>query len=538
MKFRSALLTVCLAAAPLACAPRAPEPEPRGDGISLVLLVAVDQARADYLDRFRPLFTSGLARLLDGGAVFTDAHHEHSMTATAPGHAALSTGAEPARSGIVGNEWRDRETGLSVYAAGSSASRSPVYLEVTALGDWMKERDPRSKVFTASGKDRSAVMLGGQRPDGAYWYDRSSGAWTTSSYYAGAERAWLDELNDRRWLDTAFGTLWVPLAGYPAVDEYGIRRINAGPYQVSGAHALGGLDLEPGPSFYGDIYDSPFLDGYLAQLARTILVEEELGMDGSPDLLAISFSALDTVGHDYGPDSPEVLDVLLRLDTLLGDLFDLVDERVGAEHVLAGLSSDHGVQRLPELDMDEALAARRMLDDDIACVQAAGRELQAHVGGSGWSLSSWGGLYLDDDALTALGADPERIEALAVELLESCAAIRKVWTAAELTSDWNDDPDWERFRRNYFPVRSPDLSLQYEPFHLMESGTGTTHGSPYDYDSHVPFILYGPGVGPVRIDERVATVDMAPTLARLLGIEPPASIDGEDRSPLLQPTWN
>ena len=163
---------------------------PRGDDPSLVVLIVVDQLRGDYLERFRPVLDGGLGWLLDNGAVYSDAHQNHAMTATAPGHATISTGVEPSRSGIIGNEWFNRETGLSEYSAG--VSNSPANLEVTAIGDWFKAADLRSKVFTVSGKDRSAVMMGGQRPDAAYWYDKSDGVWTSSRYYTRAIEPWLE----------------------------------------------------------------------------------------------------------------------------------------------------------------------------------------------------------------------------------------------------------------------------------------------------------------------------------------------------------
>lgn len=532
-------LAFCLLLALGACgiepeaAPSRVEPRPRGDDVSLVVLLVVDQARADYLQRFAPLFEGGLARLLKQGAIFTDAHHEHSMTATAPGHASLSTGLEPASSGIVGNSWIDRSTGRTAYSAVSSSSPAPSYLRGTAIGDWIKGADPASKVFTASAKDRSAVMLGGRRPDGAYWYDHWTGNWESSAYYAGAAREWLSELNARRWPDRWFGTLWEPLEGLEIPPEYGLRTLDTGVMDMAGPHAIGSMELAPGPGFYGSFYDTPYVDAFLLELGKTIVEAESLGEDGSVDLLALSFSALDTVGHDFGPDSAEVLDVLLRLDRLLGELFDFLSERVGAEHLLIAFSADHGVQRLPEIEVADNELARRLGDEDALCVQRAGRRLEEYIGGDGWYIATYHGWYLDHDRLIELGADPADVEARAAELLEECAAIRQVWTNAELSSDSSDEPGWERFKRNYHPPRSPDLTVQFEPYRLYSSGVGTTHLSPYDYDSKVPMILLGRGIEARRISERVATVDLAPTLAELIGVPTPEELDGRSRVSLL-----
>lgn len=510
-------------------------PAPRGEGVSLVVLVAVDQARYEYLERFRPLLAGGLARLLDEGTVFTNAFQNHATTETAPGHAALSTGTEPAHSGIVANEWFERDTGRVVLSVGTSAEPSPEYLETTALADWMRAADSRSKVFSASAKDRSAVMLGGHDPDGAYWYDSSTGAWRTASYYDRARRQWLEDYNLSRPLESLFGSEWTPLASQVPREEYGIRDADRGLFAQGFPHPLGGYELEPGPWFYGAIYGTPFIDWYLGQLAQTIVVQEDLGADGNVDLLALSFSALDTVGHAYGPNSPEVLDVVLRLDRVLGELLDLLVDRVGREHLLVALSADHGVPALPELLALEGEPARRLGADDVACVQNAGLALRHRIGGRDWLRSAEGGFYLNERALAGLGVDKADIERAAADLLQQCDAVRRVWTSTELAAgEPVDDPYWERYHNNFFPGRSPDLQVQLWPHYLAYAGTGTTHGSPYDYDAHVPIVFWGAGIPHGSVATRVAAVDVAPTLAALLGVRAPADLDGVERTGLLE----
>ena len=528
----SLVLLIAFAAALASCAsPPEPEPSPRGDGISLVVMVVVDQLRADYLERFRPVFTGGLARLLDDGAVFTDAHHNHANTSTGPGHATLSTGLEPAKSGIIGNSWRDPASGSSVYSAGLSANPSPVNLQGTALGDWMKEADPVSRVFTASPKDRSAVMLGGQGPDAAYWYSQQTGAWRSSRYYEHAARPWLEEFHQRGLLEAHFGSTWEPTTDPGAWGELDIVELDRGSFPNGFPRRIGGYAPSPEPGFYGDIYDSPLMDWYLGEFARELVVREQLGQDGNVDLLALSFSALDAVGHGYGPNSPEVLDVLVRLDGYLGELFALLDSQVGREHVLLALSSDHGVVPMPEYQEMMGLEGRRLGTPDAVCIQEAGNSLTAEFGDDRWFLR---GFYLNHAAIERHGLDPAAVVSRAAELFSACAAVRRVWTASELEGEWPvDDPAYERFRNNHFPGRSPDLTLQMEPYDLWYPGIGTSHGSVYDYDSHVPLILVGPGIAAGRVPDRVATADLAPTIARLLGIAAPDGLDGVDLTDLL-----
>ncbi len=512
-------------------------PLPRGDGPSLVLLISIDQARAEYLTRFRPAFTGGLAYLLDNGAVFTDAHQNHSMTATAPGHATLATGLNPGRSGIVGNGWYDRERAEQIYSARRDDVTGPGWLMGTALGDWMKAADSRSKVFSASAKDRSAVIFGGQNPNGAYWYNQDTGAWRTSSYYGRRRRVWVQEYNSDSLLDSFFGVAWepLPLPDTVDLDELGMAEPDTGAWDYTFPHVIGRGSLEPDIGFYNAVYDSPLADWYLARFAMAILDNEGLGDDGSPDLLAISFSAADTVGHSYGPNSREVLDVFVRLDRALGELFDFIEREVGMQHVVIGLSADHGVAPLPEVRALQGEAGERRDPSDVLCVQGAGTRLEQEFGlaNADWASRD---LYLNPLVVEAAGYSVAAVESRLAELVMACPSVLHVLTATQLAAGSQPagvDPEiWQRARNNFHPLRSPNLLIVYEPFFLEQMGMGTTHGSPHHYDSNVPFVVVAPGASPAVVDTRVNTVDMAPTLATLLGIPMP-DVDGVERTSLL-----
>jgi arylsulfatase A-like enzyme len=503
-----------------------------------VVLLVVDQGRPDYLERFSGLFSDGLRRLLAEGISFTEARHAHGASYTAVGHAALVTGSHPRRHGIVGNGWVDRDSGEWTYCIDDSRyDRSPKKLLVSTLGDWLKERYPEARVFSASGKDRAAVLLGGHQADGAFWFDREEGGFTTSAYYGSRPPVWLDKFNQRRWLEgEVFGRPWQPLPEVavlsPEEERFlGVEGADEGAFLRAFPHHLGWISVIPEESFYWGVYESPFVDAYLAELAMTLVEAEGLGSDETPDLLALSFSALDTVGHEYGPNSREVLDTLLRLDRVLGDLLRRLEDRVGADRLVVALSSDHGVAPLPEYEAGRGGSTRRLGAEDIACLQRAGEALRDRFGDGDWILQ---GLYLQRPELAEAGVPREEMEGALARALEACPAVERAWKAGELTGDL-DGGEMTRgaetveglFRHGHHPERSPDLVLQLRPEILASSGRGTTHGSAYDHDIRVPLLFWVPGVPAARSPLPVWTVDLAPTLAELAGVPLPEGLDGQ-----------
>ncbi len=502
------------------------------DGPRLVLFLVVDQMRAEYLDRFGPLFTGGLARLNAESVRFTQAHHFHSATETAPGHATLSTGLFPSHHGIVANYWFDRQEGDFTYSVSDPTfRRSPRNLDATTLGSWIKAASPASKVFAASGKDRSALLTAGKEADGAFWYDREDGSFTSTGYYYPDELpTWLLEFNDRKLVDDHFATLWEALPeARNAGAEIGIADTDLGPLTERFPHTFGSLSMHREDSFYASIYSTPVVDSYLAQLARALIEGEQLGQDGYVDFLGLSFSATDTVGHGYGPNSREVLDTLLRLDRELEELFDYLDRTLGMDKVIVSLSADHGVLELPEYLRDEGLAGRRLAAADLVCMQSAGEGLAQQFGDEPWVLDDG---YLDEELIAERGLDLATVERAAAHLLEACPGIARVWTRTSLEqAAAAEDPIGQLFVNVLHPQRRANYYIEFEPSYLPIDSYGTTHGSPHRYDTHVPWLLRLPDGAARRIETRVHTVDVAPTIAALLGaaVEVPASLDGVDR---------
>ncbi len=527
------IVALAVAAALLAgCVPEAPPPDgtPR-----LVLFIVIDQGRYDYLERFRPLLKFGLARLLEESVVFTNAHHDHAITTTAPGHATLSTGAYPNRHGIINNWWVDRRNGKQVAAVGSPPS--PKALEAPAFGDWLKSTYSRSKVFAASGKDRAAILTAGREADGAYWTQTSDGRFVSSRFYHLRYPGWLRAYHKEAVPDRYFGQAWEPL---PEVVEqgpaYGIVTLGTGTVDRGFPHPIGPAWPQPSPNFYKAlISDTPFGDAYLTDFAQALIEAEDLGADAYPDFLGVAYSATDKIGHAWGPDSPELLDTLLRLDRTLGELLDFVDQHVGLENTLVSLSADHGVTPLPEILEARGVEGHRFGAQENLCFQLARRQLRQKFGEQEWFTTSF---YLDRKRVAAAAVEPAAIENETRRLIELCSGVERVWTRSELENgkpgEAGEAAMLRLYRHSFHPERSPDLLVQLEPHTLPVMTTNvTTHGSPYPYDTHVPWLLRLPSGTAARVGERVATVDVAPTLARLVGVTPPADLDGVDRRSLL-----
>ncbi len=525
------------------------------ESVRLVLLLVIDQARVEYLERLRPVFKRGMKRLLDEGMQFTDAHQDHAQTSTGPGHASLATGLYPSHSGIVGNSWFDRQQDRRMYCvedeaspllpiavepsiaspAKSSSGRSPQNLLGTAFPDWLKQANPRSKAFGVSRKDRSAILLAGKQADAAFWYGGENGDLITSRYYLDRYPQWMRNFLDRKIPDSYFGQTWEPRpVGTETLKQLAIEEVDQGLFQQGFPYPLGGTSLRPNSRFYGDFGSSPYFEDYLLAFVRDLIEGEKLGQDDAVDYVGIGFSVLDSVGHRYGPNSREVLDTWIRLDEGLGELFDYLDQKVGMGQVLISLSADHGVLTLPEYLVMKQKPGGRGEVNDVVCFQSAMRRFEKKFGRDTWWTSHF---YLNYSTLGRRNLRRQDIESEIAGLLESCSIVEKVWTRTQVeAAAGSQDPFLQLFSRSFHRERSGDLFLQVKKYHLLASrGRGTSHGSPYDYDTHVPLLLRVPGMPAKKIAQpRVQTVDLAPTLASLLGISTPAGLDGTDRSSLLR----
>ena len=488
----------------------------------LVLLIAVDQFRYDYLTRFGTEYTGGFKRLLANGAVFTNAYLEHYPTVTAIGHATMLSGATPSMSGIIGNDWFDRESGKSVASitdetvkpvgAADASKASPRRLLVTTLGDEMKLASGAPKgtanaprVIGISLKDRAAIMPVGRGADAAYWFDTKTGSFVSSTYYMKDVPEWVRAFNSHRPADSLAGQAWLALSvGTPVLKQ---------------------LPKETDSKLYEAVYGSPFGNQMLLDFTTTAIAEERLGQRGVVDLLSVSFSSNDSVGHTFGPDSPQVRDIAVRTDRAIGQLLERVDKLVGLQHAIIALTADHGVAPLPESLTERSLPGGRMTNKEL--FDAIERALSLRFGEGTWLMATAGSSpYLNYSLIAEKQLDAAEVRRVAAAAAMRVPHVARVYTRDQLLrAEVANDLIGSRVLRGFNPQRSGDLEIILEPY-WMRQATGTTHGSPYNYDAHIPLILMGRGVKPGKYAGRVALNDLAPTLAALIDVDAPAASSG------------
>jgi predicted AlkP superfamily pyrophosphatase or phosphodiesterase len=514
-------------------------------GPRLVLVIVVDQFRFDFLERFKDLFgRDGFNRLMAGGALFTNANYDYVPTYTAPGHAAVFTGSMPAQNGIVGNTWFDRESGrvrvmvsdpdartiTSAGTASEAGSFSPRNLIGSTIGDQMRlANNFQSKVIAVSYKDRSAILPGGRRPNGVFWFNAAQGAFVSSDYYFKELPAWVKMFNSQERPDKYFGAKWSLALSDDAykraqADNLALQRTSLGekfPYTVTGG------EEKPGARFYSAFELTPFASEYLADFARAALEAEALGADQFPDLLSVSFSGPDLAGHAYGPDSREVLDLYVRLDRVIADLLGYIDRRVGLRNTLIAVTGDHGVAPVPERMRALGFDADRI--SGRAVVEAANKALAARFGGEKWVLGFVNDqLYLDRRLMAERKAEPAEAERIAGEAALTVPGIVNFFTRTQLVEGrMPAGPLSRRVVNGFNRLRSGDVCIVTKPFSfVIEGNLATTHGSAYNYDTHVPVIFFGAGVRAGRYHTACSPSDIAPTLAAILGVEPPSNLLG------------
>ena len=487
--------------------PAAPPARPK-----LLVMIAVDQFRYDYLTRFRKDYTAGLAQLLTQGAVFTNANYEHAPTVTAVGHSTMLTGASPVLSGIVSNEWYEKETGKvtssvrdekSELLGAEGVAATPRRLLVSTVADEIKMSGRgESKSIGISLKDRSAILLPGRMADAAYWFNGEQGNWVSSTWYMPALPPWVASHNAKRAADRFLGKPWIPLGA---------------------TQPLRTMTSKPDAMYYSRMETSPFGNEIVEEMAELAIENEKLGTHATTDVLAISFSSNDLVGHAYGPDSPEARDMSITTDRLLGKLFAYLDKKVGMRNVLVALTADHGVAPVPEVNTRRKMPGGRLKDSDVT--SAVEKRLTEKFGSGKWSVGRGGEqIYLNPQLVDQYGGPAAR--AAAADAIRNIPHIYRVYTREQLLQgETGQDKISRRVLNGYHPARGADLVVVLEPYYVF-GNTAATHSSPFNYDTHVPVLLMGPGVKPGRYHQAAAVNDIAPTLATILEVEVPSGSMG------------
>jgi predicted AlkP superfamily pyrophosphatase or phosphodiesterase len=517
-----------------------PPPAPVAAKPKLIVFIAVDglpqRQIVDYRDQLAP---DGIRRFLDRGAWFSQAHHGYAFTVTAAGHATMLTGAYPHTSGIIGNDWINPATGEPEYCTGDTSATyighptkkldgtSPKNLRVETVGDVLKRLDSRSKVIAISGKDRGAILPGG-KTGVAYMYQSSTGQFASTTFYMQDHPQWVKDFHAKKPADAYFHREWKPLLA----DSAYARSLPDGQkwYAKGGSlpKTMGeGMD-KPGPAFYASLLPSPFSDELSLDFARAAIAGEGLGQDDAPDILSVSLSGHDYVNHAYSAESRLSHDHLLRLDQAFQAFFRDLDATVGKDNYVAVLTADHGFMPAPDYSLSLGRDAGKQSGSQM--LKRLNEELAKKYGEGPWArYLSASAVALNNPLIAQKKVDVAALSEDARRILLAEPGIAVVYTRAELESGSRAGaPYFEPMRNTWNRDLSGDLQYALKPYWMMSSSNATTHGSPYEYDTNIPLLFYGPRwVRVAQVDTRVASADIAPTLARILGVPAPSASEGK-----------
>ena len=506
-------------------------------GPKLLLILVIDQFRYDYLERFRPYFVGRGFNLLLGGANFVDCRYDYATTVTCAGHATLLTGAYPNIHGIIANEWFDNRSYRKVYCAEDSGTTlvggpvgpgmSPRKLMGSTLGDELRLATGfQSKVVAISLKDRASIMPGGHTANAAYWYDAASGHFVTSTYYMQALPSWVAASNQSLPAKAYCGKSWQALPETPGAGGQVLKQFTPG------------LLARPCPDsqFLGWLNATPYMTEIELSFALEAVKQERLGQGATTDLLALSLSENDYIGHGYGPYSVEVADVTIRTDRYLADFFNSLDRLVGLDNVWIAFSSDHGVAPTPAFSVEHHLSGPAAAP---LAVGAAVEDALSKAFGAGPWVEDVDEFYINLNRFTLQkrGADLAKAEAIAAEAAASVPGVRAAFTHTQLTQlqllqgSLLYSPIMRKASNSFNEQRSGDVFMVQEPFAVtIPPGTGSNHGAPWNYDAQVPLILWGSVFKPGTYAVPCEPIDLAPTLAVALGLTQPSGAQGRPLS--------
>ncbi len=503
----------------------------------LVVGIVIDQMRHDYLQRYAYQFgNDGFKRMMNEGFEARNNHYNYVPTYTAPGHASIYTGTTPRYHGVIANDWFSRVLGRSVYcvgdtlynAIGGSAKNgkiSPRNLQVNTITDELKlSTNFQSKVVGISIKDRGAVLPAGHTPDGAYWYDSRTGEFMTSDYYHKELPQWVDDFNKKRLSNTYSDQIWTtlrPIASYQqsTTDNVPYERGFKGKETPTFPYNLAELRTKNGP--YGLIRSTPFGNTLVLEMAKAALDGENLGQDAVTDFLAVSLSSTDYVGHNFGPNSIELEDTYIRLDEDLGSFLKFLDKKVGAGEYLVFLTADHGVVANPQFLMDNQLPGGFINDKETreALINPANPMLNER-----YVLDvSNNQIFLDKRQLARDGYLLEEVQRQFADAVMNLPYITETFIATDLSRFDYTDPVRISLQNGFNRKLSGDVLFIKKPGYLSNGygKAGTSHGTGYTYDTHVPLLFFGLGVPQGATVRKTYITDIAPTLAMLMNISLP-----------------
>ena len=513
---------------------------------TLVIGITVDQMRFDYLERFRKDFgQGGFNRLVDGGASYKQLHYNYVPTYTGPGHASIFTGTTPMYHGIIANDWYDKKSDALQYCAkdnqvvgvgtnSDAGKMSPVHLRTTTIGDELRmATQMKSKVIGISLKDRGAILPAGRMANAAYWYiGGTEDVWATSSWYGMSSLPqWVQDFNAAGYGAKMLKERWTLLKPDSCYDE---SMADNNPYELPFKGTIKPVfpynlsELAAQNNQFDLMKSTPFGNTMSTQFAMAAIKGEELGKDDITDMLCLSYSATDYIGHQFGPQSKELQDAYLRLDQNLDSLLQFLDKEVGADRYLVFLTADHGAANNPAWMMENKMQAGLFVSDRLE--EMVENKLIQKYGPGNWVINeSNQNIFLNraliEEKKLSLKTIQQEVATWSLEM----EGVHSAFTHAELSYSIIRNNHSEKVQLGFDQARSGDVIYTLLPGWIEYGRQGTTHGSGYDYDTHVPAIFYGSylGMGMQNFNAKCSITDIAPTICNLLGIPNPSGCIGK-----------
>ena len=505
----------------------------------LVVGITIDQMRWDYLYRYYDRYAAdgGFKRMLNQGFSCENTLIPYTPTVTAPGHTCIFTGSVPAIHGIAGNFWWDNAEQRNVYCTedktvqtvGSATNmglQSPRNLLVTTICDELRlATNFQGKVIGIAIKDRGGILPAGHSANAAYWYDSQEGKWISSTYYMTDLPQWVKDLNAKKLVDKYYQQGWATL--YP-INTYSQSTADQKPYETTGVGTGFPYDLKKfiGKN-YGVISSTPYGNTFTVEMAKAAIQEEKLGADAITDMITVSFSSTDYIGHGYGPNSIEQEDDFLRLDKDLGDFLNYLDSKIGKGQYTVFLSADHGVANVPAFMKEYKMPAGNF--NEGAILEQLNQQLKDkfNEGKLALDFSNYQ-LVLNNKLISEKKLKREEIVDVVIDFLSKQPSVARVFDLHHLAETAVPSKVKEMIVNGYYPSRAGDVQIILKPNYIEAFlTTGTTHGMWYPYDAHIPLLWYGWGIKTGKTNRETYMTDIAPTVAALLHIQMPGGTIGK-----------